>query len=427
MPVPPIYDTQARILSWVQDAAQQRATRRRQFAENSNAQNRGTASPLFTATNTKGKATKKRRAMAENGDTAGDAANSNQPLRRGRSSGLPTTTEGLPLVNSGWGRGRSGLQDATGGVPQGSPGRGRGRCGLPTTTEGLPLVNSGRGRGRSGLPTTTGGVLQGNPGRGREGSGLQNTTGGPPQGVPGRGRDRSSALQTGTEGLLQGNTGWGRGTAEPNDSQDRSLFSRTQALNTGIPSLPPPPSTSSGTTRSRPSSPRKNSKWIGFSDKNDKIVMKDLEGFDPPVRQCNITMARAQYHIPEPAMELYSRLEETPHGAIPSELEVSRILCLFQKPAAKLTIDKKSYNADSDTPRKTRLPPATVDYIRSGQCPYPPEKLPALKERVHLTQEDADFNKMTGAHERQWGALVNRLLAEIQTWDDGRYFRIMNM
>lgn len=50
-----------------------------------------------------------------------------------------------------------------------------------------------------------------------------------------------------------------------------------------------------------------------------------------------------------------------------------------------------------------------------------------MKERVAKVVEDAAWNNLHGAHEKQWGKLVAQLVGELELLPYGSQFRLMNM
>ncbi|KAL8953319.1 MAG: hypothetical protein Q9222_000813 [Ikaeria aurantiellina] len=96
------------------------------------------------------------------------------------------------------------------------------------------------------------------------------------------------------------------------------------------------------------------------------------------------------------AADLYWKLDDIPHAVIPSSLEAS-------------------YEAEiEDTPNKSRRGPRHIDYQHN--LPYPPHRLPTLKQIVDSVLKKAAWNHKRGAHERQWGATVDLLLEEFTLW-----------
>lgn len=80
-----------------------------------------------------------------------------------------------------------------------------------------------------------------------------------------------------------------------------------------------------------------------------------------------------------------------------------------------------------NTPRKSKDPVFTSDYLPSSTTPYPPQYLNRLKTTVDRVHAKAEKNHKTGAHERQWGALANQLLCEVELWAKEQNITVLNV
>lgn len=81
-----------------------------------------------------------------------------------------------------------------------------------------------------------------------------------------------------------------------------------------------------------------------------------------------------------------------------------------------LTVSQSSYKIDEDTPRKSRDQIPASYYLPPSATPYPSQDLDRLKTTVDNVYAKAVQAFSTGAHERQWRALVSQLLFEVELW-----------
>ncbi|KAL8804080.1 MAG: hypothetical protein Q9182_002793 [Xanthomendoza sp. 2 TL-2023] len=104
--------------------------------------------------------------------------------------------------------------------------------------------------------------------------------------------------------------------------------------------------------------------------------------------------------IPQAVLDLYEKLQLPSHGCVPEEL-------------------RNAYDKDFDTPRKSREPIGKPDYLESFQTPFSAKQCARLKETIEMVLLKAERNARLNAHERQWGAVVNQILCEVELWSNG--------
>ncbi|KAL9595272.1 MAG: hypothetical protein Q9219_006548 [cf. Caloplaca sp. 3 TL-2023] len=139
------------------------------------------------------------------------------------------------------------------------------------------------------------------------------------------------------------------------------------------------------------------------------ITISYLAQCNPSVIQMSVRDFRVEHgQLPEETASLLSKMQSIPKGVIPSDL-------------------KSSYEEDAATPRKSKDPPDTSDYLPSHLNPYPPGRLESLKIQVDQTLTDADWNYRMKVHEKQWGALYNELISELRRIKYGQPFRSLNV
>lgn len=84
-----------------------------------------------------------------------------------------------------------------------------------------------------------------------------------------------------------------------------------------------------------------------------------------------------------------------------------------------LILVQREYGQDADTPRKSKEQHSRSHFLPRQETPFPVDCLSRMKSTVDKVLEKAEEAHSQGAHERQWGALVNQLLCEVEIWQKG--------
>lgn len=128
------------------------------------------------------------------------------------------------------------------------------------------------------------------------------------------------------------------------------------------------------------------------------IDMNYLRRCDPAVKLTDFSnLRKARKEAPTSVFDLYKKLRDIPHGLIPSALETR-------------------YVQDADTPRKSNEPHSKSSFLEAVKTPFPSHCLDRMKSTVDNVLEKAKRAHSQNAHEKQWGALVNQVLCEVECW-----------
>ena len=170
---------------------------------------------------------------------------------------------------------------------------------------------------------------------------------------------------------------------------------------------------------SRPGSPKKRGKDVNNPRSDAGIDMKFLESCRPSIKLRSHQEARRHGPLPQMVVDLYKRLNETPDGFIPARLKVSTAHGHLTSGCQSMTdflFRQPNYDAEADTPRKTRDPPLQKHYSAQESW-IPTGVFQSLKSTVDRVVKMAARNYRTGAHERQWsGTTVLPLIHEVLKW-----------
>ncbi|KAL8858817.1 MAG: hypothetical protein Q9178_004734 [Gyalolechia marmorata] len=149
----------------------------------------------------------------------------------------------------------------------------------------------------------------------------------------------------------------------------------------------------------RPKSPAKSRSKIFEKAKADaNIDMKFLESCKPSVHLRTRMEAIQSGEVPQMVRDLESSLRARPVGFVPSTL-------------------KSAYDHESDTPRKSRLPPESHHYLPLDDTKIPSSCVQALKTTVDQVVRMTAWNLKVEAHERQWSmTTVSPLISEVLRW-----------
>ncbi len=78
---------------------------------------------------------------------------------------------------------------------------------------------------------------------------------------------------------------------------------------------------------------------------------------------------------------------------------------------------QSAYDHESDTPRKSRLPPESNHYLPLDDTKIPCSCVQALKSNVDQVVRMTAWNLKVEAHERQWSmTTVSPLISEVLRW-----------
>ena len=241
------------------------------------------------------------------------------------------------------------------------------------------------------------------------------------QAMPGRsrGRGRGDEARQGEQNIAQ-TVKRGRGRPPTQQvQQELAMMHLPPLLST------PSESSSRPTPSFRPSSPRKQSVKAINQERSAKTVDLDtLSTCDPALLPLSSFAARRQGHLPPAVHHLFKQLQSLPPGLVPSELKVRSFLLLLQQPTNK---NQAKYDADADTPMKSRDPLHTSHFLPIGDTPFPAQALEHMRERVTRVVDDAAWNHQNNVHERQWGKLASQLIGELEMLPYASDFRFMNM
>ena len=191
-------------------------------------------------------------------------------------------------------------------------------------------------------------------------------------------------------------------------------------LPSSVPDLPPPSNSSAkpgSPLRSGVSPSKKEKKGVFVLDRAKSeaaIDMAYLETCTPPAKQVTIPELNAMGKPIHPAvLSLFNKLTKVPTGCIPSELKVIQ----FSVPG-QIETDafQASIQQEANTPRKSKVEIHDSQYLPDSGTPYPPRYLNRLKTTVGMVFDKAAEAHKTGAHERQWGAVLTQLLCEVELW-----------
>ena len=221
----------------------------------------------------------------------------------------------------------------------------------------------------------------------------------------------------------------GRGRGRPPGRLRGQGRGRGQAKTADIAAVAPPvafdppsladSSLADSTLPSRPGSPKKRGKDVNNPRSDAGIDMKYLESCRPSIKLRSHQEARQHGPLPQMVVDLYKRLNETPDGFIPARLKVSTARGHLTPGCQSMTdflFCQPNYDAEADTPRKTRDPPLQKHYSAQESW-IPTGVFQSLKSTVDRVVKMAARNYRTGAHERQWsGTTVLPLIHEVLKW-----------
>ena len=185
--------------------------------------------------------------------------------------------------------------------------------------------------------------------------------------------------------------------------------------------LEPSPSLFSGSSEASPgkvskSPSKKGQVTLDRPTSEAGIDMNYLRRCDPAVKLTDFSnLRKARKEVPTSVFDLYKKLRDIPHGLIPSALEV----CLnFNKVfgLGHADIYQTRYVQDADTPRKSNEPHSKSSFLEAVKTPFPSHCLDRMKSTVDNVLEKAKRAHSQNAHEKQWGALVNQVLCEVECW-----------
>ena len=74
------------------------------------------------------------------------------------------------------------------------------------------------------------------------------------------------------------------------------------------------------------------------------------------------------------------------------------------------------YEEDANTPRKSKVLLPKTHYLEAGKTPFPPRCLDRMKSTADNVLWKASRLRSENAHEKQWDALINQLLCEVEIW-----------
>ena len=83
-----------------------------------------------------------------------------------------------------------------------------------------------------------------------------------------------------------------------------------------------------------------------------------------------------------------------------------------------LILLQHEYEQDADTPRKSKEPHSRSCFLEREKTPFPVDCLSRMKSTADKVLGKAERAQSQDAHERQWGALVNQLLCEVEIWQE---------
>ena len=83
-----------------------------------------------------------------------------------------------------------------------------------------------------------------------------------------------------------------------------------------------------------------------------------------------------------------------------------------------LILSQPEYEQDANTPRKSKEPHSDWYYLEREKTPFPKRCLDRMKSTADSVFDKARRTQAQNAHERQWGALVNQLLCEVEIWQE---------
>lgn len=130
------------------------------------------------------------------------------------------------------------------------------------------------------------------------------------------------------------------------------------------------------------------------------IDMQYLRLCNPAVYLTNFSSLRIKLQeVSSPVRELFEKLNRVPPGPVPSALQ-------------------SMYEKDANTPRKSKELLPKSDYLEAGQTPFPQHCLARMKSTADDVLDKALRAHALNAHERQWGAIVNQLLCEVEIWQE---------
>ena len=231
---------------------------------------------------------------------------------------------------------------------------------------------------------------------------------------PGRPAKNSKIYDNGEEGSdhpLPRRRGRPAKNGEPTDSHDSSLPIRPQ--------FPP------GMSRRDSASPSKDnsspSKRVQITLKKliseAAIDMNYLNRCNPAVQLTNFReLKQAHKSISSLVRDLFEKLQDVPLGLIPIALEVHSSYYIPEMAWSLLIVRQHEYKQDANTPRKSKEPHSRSYFLDREKTPFPSECLSRMKSTADKVLGKAQRAQSQHAHERQWGALVNHLLFEVEIW-----------
>ena len=74
------------------------------------------------------------------------------------------------------------------------------------------------------------------------------------------------------------------------------------------------------------------------------------------------------------------------------------------------------YEEDANTPRKSKGLLPKMHYLDAGETPFPHRCLDRMKSTADNVLRKASRAESDKAHEKQWDALINQLLCEVELW-----------
>ena len=218
----------------------------------------------------------------------------------------------------------------------------------------------------------------------------------PDRGVRGRGRPRKTAQ-----------------LATPLDSDLLLLSKHSQS----VPSRPSSPSKSKGSR-----SPSKRGQiTLDKPTSEAAIDMNYLARCNPAVVLTTFgDLKEAQEAISLVVVDLFEKLRDVPLGLIPAALQVASSP-LYPSDGLKLANNSQhDYEHDANTPRKSKESHGESYFLEQERTPFPQDCLNRMKSTADKVREKAQWTQSQNAHERQWGALVNQLLCEVEIWQKER-------
>ena len=83
-----------------------------------------------------------------------------------------------------------------------------------------------------------------------------------------------------------------------------------------------------------------------------------------------------------------------------------------------LTTFQHEYEQDAETPQKSNQRYEKSYFLESEKIPFPKDCTSSMKKIVNNVPKKARRAKFDRAYEKQWGALVNELLIQVEIWQE---------